>query len=295
MTKNTDYSEFPDVDKYSKSESLSKEALINAFRVEAHYHDLLLNEDNFDKRMKLYDEFYTKLMPIYGRDTSLINKKNPKDKYVKLFSKELENASIIDYGCGQGYMLQSIDQNLITKKLTGIDVFIPEELKSHERIKFIDSNIIDHRFEEKFDVAFSDNVLEHLVPNDARIHLESIYKNLNEKGQLIIIMPNRLFGPWDITRIKDFSQSGKLAAAGGHVNESTHTEMTSLLRAIGFKQVSTILPIPKLKYTIFRKVRIGTHWVERIENTPWLLRMFKRIKVNGVCQLKFPVTLIARK
>uniref|UniRef100_UPI00404874BD hypothetical protein n=1 Tax=Roseivirga sp. TaxID=1964215 RepID=UPI00404874BD len=144
-------------------------------------------------------------------------------------------------------------------------------------------------------MAFSDNVIEHLVPEDAQIHLKNIFNNLKPNGRLIIIMPNRLFGPWDVTRIKDFSQSGKLEAQGGHVNESTHTEMARQLREIGFREVSTILPIPKLKYTIFKKVRIGTHWVERIENTPWLLRMFKRIKVNGVCQLKFPVTLIARK
>ncbi len=295
MTKNHDYLEFPDIHKYAISENLTEEVLVKAFGVEKHYHRLLLNEKDFDKRMQLYDEFYSQLIPIYGRDTSSIDGINLKDKYVKLFSKELENASVIDYGSGQGHMLQSIDKQLKTKSLTGIDVVIPEDLKSHKRIRFIESNIINHEFEEQFDVAFSDNVLEHLVPQDAQIHLENIFKNLNPTGKLIIIMPNKLFGPWDVTRIKDFSQSGQLAAQGGHVNESTHTEMARQLKRIGFKEVSTILPIPKLKYSLFKRVRIETQWIERIENNPVLLKLFRSVKVRGVCQLKFPVTLIAKK
>lgn len=295
MTKKHDYLEFPDIHKYATSENLSEEVLVKAFGVEEQYHRLLLKEADFDNRVQLYDEFYSQLIPIYGRDTSLIDGVNHKDKYVKLFSKELENASVIDYGCGQGHMLQSIDRQLKTKGLLGIDVVIPEGLKSHKTIRFIESNIINHEFEEQFDVAFSDNVLEHLVPKDALIHLENIYKNLTTNGKLIIIMPNRLFGPWDVTRIKDYSQSGKLAAQGGHVNESTHTEMARQLKEIGFKKVSTILPIPKLKYSIFKNVRIDTYWIEKIENSSALLKLFRRIKVRGVCQLKFPVTLIAQK
>ncbi|WP_323757927.1 class I SAM-dependent methyltransferase [Roseivirga sp.] len=295
MIKNHGYLEFPDIHRYSVSEGLSEEVLVAAFKVEEHYHRLLLSEKNFDKRVKLYDEFYSKLIPIYGRDTSLINGINDKDKYVKLFAKELENASVVDYGSGQGYMLQSIERHLKTKSLTGIDVVIPKSLKSHKTIRFIESNIVNYEFDEKFDVAFSDNVLEHLVPEDADIHLKNIYNHLNPNGKLIIIMPNRLFGPWDVTRIKDFSQSGKLAAEGGHVNESTHTEMANQLKKIGFREVSTILPIPKLKYSLFKRVRIATRWVEAIENNPILLRLFRSIKLHGVCQLKFPVILIAKK
>ena len=295
MTKNSDYSEFPDIDKYARAENLSREVLIEAYRVEEHYHDLLLEEKDFTKRAQLYDEFYSKLVPIYGRDTSTLSGNNPKDKYVKLFAKELKGASIIDYGCGQGFMLQSISRQLETKKLTGIDVFIPDDLKTHSNIKFIESNIITHQFVEKFDVAFSDNVLEHLVPDDAKLHLTNIYKNLNQGGKLIIIMPNRLFSPWDVTRIKDFSQSGKLVAQGGHVNESTHFEMVEQLRKIGFKKFETILPIPKLKYLLFRRIRLDSRWMEYLEKSETFLYFVKSIKWKGECILKFPVLLVAEK
>ena len=245
--------------------------------------------------MRLYDEFYSKLIPLYGRETDLINGQNSKDKYVNLFRKELENRSIIDFGCGNGHMLLSIARLLNIKNLTGVDVVIPKELKNNADIHFVESNVINHQFNKLFDVALSDNVLEHLVPKDAQIHLENIYQHLSPKGKLLIIMPNRLFGTWDVTRIKDYSQSGKTAAQGGHVNESTHTEMAAQLKNIGFSKVSTIMPIPKLKYSLFKNMRIETHWVEKIENSSSLLNLFKAIKVGGVCQLKFPVTLIAEK
>lgn len=295
MTKISDYSEFPDIDKYAKVENISPEVLVKAFKLEEQYHKLLLNEKNFEKRVALYDEFYSRLVPVYERDTGLIHGINPKDKYVKLFSKELKNASIIDYGCGQGFMLQSIDKNLTTKRLAGIDVFIPEELKSHPRIDFIESNIITYRSEEKFDAAFSDNVLEHLVPEDARLHLTNVYDSLNEGGKFIIIMPNRLFSPWDVTRIKDFSQSGNLEAQGGHVNESTHTEMAVTLREIGFRKFSTILPIPKLKYLLFNRIRIHIKRMEAIERSGFVLNLIKSVKVKGECVLKFPVLIVAEK
>lgn len=295
MTKNSDYSEFPDIDKYAKAENLSHEVLVKAFKLEERYHELLLKEKNFEKRVALYDEFYAKLVPIYERDTGLIHGKNPKDKYVKLFSKELKRASVIDYGCGQGFMLQSIHKNLATRRLAGVDVFIPEELKSHSHINFIESNLITYKSEEKYDTAFSDNVLEHLVPEDAKLHLANVYDSLNEGGKLIIIMPNRLFSPWDVTRIKDFSQSGKLQAQGGHVNESTHIEMTQTLREIGFKRFSTILPIPKLKYLLFNRIRINIKWMEAIERSSFALNLIKSVKVRGECILKFPVLIVAEK
>lgn len=295
MINNDDYSEFPDIDRYAQEEHLSPIVLKEAFEIEAHYHKLLLDEKSFENRLKLYNQLYAKVIPIYNRDPNLAYGYNQKDKYVKLFSRELQGANIIDFGCGSGNMLKSISRQLETKSLTGIDTVISKELRAHQSIEFIEANIIDYYFEKVFDVAFSDNVMEHLVPEDCQRHINSIFKALSDGGKLIIIMPNRLFGPWDITRIKDFSQSGQTDAEGGHVNESTHTEMTERLKIAGFRKVSTIIPIPKLKYSLFRRVRVSTHWVERLEKSPCLLRLFRSLKLKGVCVMTVPVTLIAQK
>lgn len=290
-----DYAKYTDIDRYSVLEGINQDVLVRAYLLEERYHNLLLNEPNDKKRVQLYDEFYSELIPLYGRNEVEYSEHNPKDKYVKLFAPELSGKSIIDYGCGQGHMLVSISNLLQVKSLTGIDVSIPTSLKSHEQINSIESNIMTHQFDQPFDIALSDNVLEHLVPSDAFKHLQNISNNLRSDGQLIIIMPNRLFGPWDITRIKDFSQTGKTAAQGGHVNESTHKEMIDLLSKAGFKEFKSIIPIPKLKYLLFNRIRINARWLVRIESSNLILKFLRAIQYKGEAILRFPVVLIAKK
>jgi 2-polyprenyl-3-methyl-5-hydroxy-6-metoxy-1,4-benzoquinol methylase len=295
MEKIDDFSEYPDIKKYSDLEGIPIPTLAEAFVIENKYHDLLLKEEKIERRQELYSEFYQKVIPVYGRDSAPVPLNNPKDKYVQLFKKELEGKTIIDYGCGQGYMLQSISKNLSTKKLLGIDVVIPKELKNLKNINFEEANLLTYRPKESFDIALSDNVIEHLVLEDATLHLKNIYQSLNKGGKLILIIPNKLFGPSDITRIKDFSHSGKMLPKGGHVNETTYCETIELLESIGFVKFTSVLPIPKLKYSIFKNIRVGTGWIKRIENSQFLLGMFRKFKINGVCPIRFTVTLIATK
>lgn len=295
MAKTINYSAFPDIQKYSNQESISPEILEKAFRVEKKYHDLLLAEKHFEKRVSLYNEFYSTVIPIYGRDDSNFGETNPKDKYADLFLSEIKGKRVADFGCGQGFMLQSLASKDPNCHLTGIDVLIPEELKIHPRINFIENNLLTYQPSEQFDIAISDNVIEHLVKEDAKAHLQTIFKSLSPGGKLILLMPNRLFGPADVTRIIDYSHSGKTPAQGGHVNESTYTEMIEILSEIGFQDFKTVLPIPKLKYTVFKKLRVGTRWITTIENSKVLLGLFRKFKIKGVCPIRFTVTLVCTK
>ncbi|MFT6137594.1 MAG: SAM-dependent methyltransferase [Salibacteraceae bacterium] len=295
MTKIDEYSEFPDIQKYSNQEGISPSILVEAFAIEAYYHKILISEKSPEIRNSIYSEFYTKLMKAYGRDSVNISEVNPKDKYVRLFEKELRGKSIIDFGCGQGHMLQAISNTLGNEKLAGVDVVIPKELKQLKGIDFKEGNIINYSSIDKYQVAISDNVIEHLVVEDAFAHMSSIYEALEDGGKLIIMMPNRLFGPADVTRIKDFSHSGRVEAEGGHVNESTYFEMIHQLKTIGFTKFQTILPVPKLKFSLLKNIRVLTEWIQRIERSPFLLSIFRSIKIKGVCPIRFSITLIATK
>jgi SAM-dependent methyltransferase len=290
---------FPDIEAYSKEAGLSPEVLEEAFKLENHYHNLLVNEDNAKKREALYDEFYSNLLQFYGRtakdDGSLEDRIATKNPQVTLFEKELKGKSIIDFGCGEGYFLMNIQKKIPYKKLAGVDVFIPETLKNHPNIQFISSGIINFNTEEKFEVAFSDNVIEHLSPLDLMDHLRSVYESLVPGGKFILVMPNRLFGPMDVTRIMDNSSSGRIPAQGGHLNESTYYEMKDALSKIGFLNFKTVLPIPKFKYSTFKNSRIKADWIIGIEQSNFLLNIFRSIKVKGRCPVRFTVTLICQK
>lgn len=296
---NTSQIIFRDIEAYSKEIGYSPEFLEEAYKIENHYHELLVNELDEQKRESLYDEFYSNLLKFYGRtaklDSSLDIKIATKDPQVTLFEKELKGKSIIDFGCGEGFFLMNIRKKLPYKKLTGVDVFIPESLKSHKEIKFIESGIIRFQSDEQFEIAFSDNVIEHLAPLDLKNHLQSVYNSLLPGGKFILVMPNRLFGPMDITRILDNSSSGRIAAKGGHLNESTYYEMVGSLSEFGFGNFQTVLPIPKFKYTVFKNCRIRPTAIMAIEKNKFLLNFFRSIKVNGRCPIRFTVTLICEK
>jgi SAM-dependent methyltransferase len=290
---------FPDIEAYSREIGLTSKLLKEALYIENHYHKLLLNEENSEKREVLYSEFYSNLLQFYGRtaevNTSLADKIITKNPQVALFERELRGKSIIDFGCGEGFFLMNIHKKLPHKILRGVDVFIPESLLKHPYIEYIPAGIINYNTEEKFEVSFSDNVIEHLAPLDLKNHLKSVYDSMIPGGKFILVMPNRLFGPNDVTRILDNSSSGKTPAQGGHLNESTYTDMINALTSVGFVNFKTVLPIPKLKYSIFKNVRIGTSWITGIEKSPFWLAVFRSIKINGRCPIRFTVTLICQK
>lgn len=85
------------------------------------------------------------------------------------------------------------------------------------------------------DLAYSNQVMEHLHPEDAFDQLCHIYTALKPGGAYLCITPNRLSGPWDISRNFDSE------ATGLHLKEYTITEMRQLFRAVGFAQVKTFV------------------------------------------------------
>lgn len=288
------------IDSYSKETGLSADLLLKAFKIENSFHIKLKREKCKKKREILYKDFYHKLLNFYGRDSNeddLFDKKiELKNKQIFLFKKELYNKSIIDFGCGEGFFLKNIEKKLKHKSLFGVDIFIPSNLSSNSKINFIETSIINFSTDKKFDVAFSDNVLEHISVLDYPDHLQTVYNSLKSGGKFILVVPNRLFGPSDISRIFDNSSSGKTSAIGGHLNESTYHEMINFLKNAGFVNFRTALPIPYLKFfPLLNKIRIKTNIITFIERNPFLLKIFRLIKYKGRCKIRFTITLICQK
>lgn len=85
------------------------------------------------------------------------------------------------------------------------------------------------------DLAYSNQMMEHLHPEDARDQLVGIYRAMAPGGRYICVTPNRLSGPWDISRY--FDQE----ATGLHLKEYTITEQAETFQAAGFRQVRVFL------------------------------------------------------
>lgn len=81
-------------------------------------------------------------------------------------------------------------------------------------------------------VAFSNQLMEHLHPDDALQQLQNIYDALAPGGSYICLTPNRLTGPHDISRYFE------PVASGFHLKEYTCGELIALFKRVGFKSVS---------------------------------------------------------
>lgn len=82
---------------------------------------------------------------------------------------------------------------------------------------------------ESVDLAYSNQVLEHLHPEDAVAQIAAVHAALKPGGKFLCITPNRLSGPWDVSR------SYTAVASGLHLREYTISEVVDLLREGGFE------------------------------------------------------------
>ncbi len=134
------------------------------------------------------------------------------------------------------------------------------------------------------DVAYSNQLIEHLHPDDAAGQLRNIYEALAPGGLYLCLTPNRLSGPHDISRYFD------PVATGFHLREYTATELSQLFLRAGFARVSVWLGIGARTLVLPRAPFV---WLERILtalptrqkraiSTTAPLRWLLGIKVMGV-------------
>ena len=85
------------------------------------------------------------------------------------------------------------------------------------------------------DVAYSDQLMEHLHPDDAAEQLANIYRALKPGGVYVCITPNRLSGPHDVSRYFDE------VATGFHLQEYIIAELSEMFAQVGFRRLAVLV------------------------------------------------------
>ncbi|GAB3174247.1 class I SAM-dependent methyltransferase [Telluribacter humicola] len=287
---------YPYLDQFSKYIKIDKKNLVEAFEIEKKFNIDIQSETSFEKRKELYKLVYSNVHSLYGKDRILDYKSRilEKKKVSFLFKKEFKDKSILDVGCGDGALLYAIHNSYSHKLLMGIDISTITPTDISDNIKFINEDIIKFDIKYKFDVVVLDNVYEHISKRDKDFLLDSISNAVKRNGKVIFLVPNKLFGPWDVTRICDFTYSGKTTPMGTHLNETTYSELINELSSRGFSNFSTPLPIRKIKFLLFF-IRFPAKWMCYIENNRLLLSIVKKIKFMQKPIFRFETILIATK
>ena len=80
-----------------------------------------------------------------------------------------------------------------------------------------------------YNVVVSDQVIEHLHPEDLGEHFQGVYSILLDGGRYIFRTPHCYTGPHDMTRFFKYDKSQCF-----HLKEYTYQELTEMLKNIGF-------------------------------------------------------------
>lgn len=91
--------------------------------------------------------------------------------------------------------------------------------------------------EGSVDVAYSNQLMEHLHPDDAAAQLRNVHRALRRGGVYICLTPNALSGPHDISGEFD------AVATGFHLKEYTYAELGRIFRAAGFGALRALVSV----------------------------------------------------
>lgn len=278
---------------YARQTGIPPEDLKEAFDLEYRFHQAILAEADSEIRRRMYAEIYAKVLPIYARNRSGAAVAVDKQPIVRRFRRELIGRSILDVGCGDGAFLKTVAVSVDTGPLIGIDIAAQQTSATHLPIRFLRRDIICFRLDRPVDVVFSDNVMEHIAPADISAHMASVWHALKPGGLLILIMPNRLFGPGDVSRIFDNSLTGRFPALGTHLREWSYGELLPLLTGQGFDELRTVLPLARtpgpmcdvrLPASLLVAMERSRPFLRLLRRSSWLARLLVRLRICLICR-----------
>ncbi len=160
--------------------------------------------------------------------------------------------------------------------------------------RFIQADVTSFELGQRFNIVFSHQVLEHIAPMDLSTHLASIHNALLPGGKFIVLLPNKHWGPHDITRILDNTFTGRVSALGSHLNESSYTEMIPTIEASGFHNLRTILPLA-IHLSKLNSFRVKPGFNLFVEKHTFARKLLNLLRMNEAPIFKNHVVLVCEK
>jgi len=145
-----------------------------------------------------------------------------------LLHKDITFAEFGPGGCGLSFRVCSK-----VAQVYAVDISnqIKTDVEPPDNFTFITYNGYDLDLpDNSIDIVFSDQMIEHLHPDDTLDHFRLVYRLLKPGGEYVLCTPPKLYGPCDISRY--FSD----VAQGFHLREWTFRELADLVKSIGFSQ-----------------------------------------------------------
>ena len=197
-----------------------------------------LREAPASQRATTYQRVYSELFATLSHHPQKVGYFGDTDYVDRQFNllKRLVSADSIFVEVGAGDARLSIRMAERCKMVYAVDVTdgLFDATSAPTNFQFLMTDGIRLSIEANgVDFVYSNQLMEHLHPDDARAQLAEIHRILKPGGRYFCITPNAVTGPHDVSKYFDD------VATGFHLKEYNSTELSAAMRTVGFRRVST--------------------------------------------------------
>jgi SAM-dependent methyltransferase len=223
------------------------------------------------ERRNLYSSLYDELFRSLPHHPQLVNRASAETRRRSaqrqarfLLSLVSGDSSILEVGCGDCLLATELAKGARAVYAVDVSEEMTKLVEKPENLHLIlsDGCSIDIP-PASVQLAFSNQLMEHLHPDDASEQLRNIYTALADGGRYFCITPNRMSGPHDVSRSFDD------VATGFHLREYTVAELELLFRSVGFSGFRAYagldgnyvrVPLALIKVTELLLARVPARW-----------------------------------
>lgn len=196
-----------------------------------------------EERGSLYGEVYTELfarLPDHPQHKADPEKRRRNTAIQVAFLRPLlpPGAVFLEVGCGDAAVTQAVAPYV--QEAVGIDVTgtLIDHAAAPANFRFAHTDGTNLPLADGMaNLVYSNQLMEHLHPDDARQQLQEVIRVLRPGGRYVCSTPNRLTGPHDISCY--FGDKPE----GFHLREYDHGSLAAMFRDAGFRSTRAVVSI----------------------------------------------------
>lgn len=238
--------------RYANNYNLSHDA-VTIDMVEKHWEleklltKQLLESTPEDRQTTFYNAYNTLYneLPWLAKSGSNVNDAASDQIYAKRWLpllKEIKGKRIYEVGSGNGSLINFLASKGAVCTGTEISNSRPDKstVPNLEWHNTDGVNLLNYEVKESYDFVISDQVIEHLHPDDISLHFKNVFEILKPGGKYIFYTPHYYQGPGDVSLV-----FGKPEAEGMHLKEYKYNEVYYLLKSVGFNKIDIPVNLDK--------------------------------------------------
>ncbi len=183
----------------------------------------------------VYDELFKTVLdhPQNVRKHDPVKQQKKTDYQLELLGRFLTPTSVyLEVGPGDCHLTMAVARKVRRAIAVDVSEILPREVVRPDNFSLIltDGTTIDVE-PSSVDITYSNQLMEHLHPDDAEAQLRQIYRAIKPGGKYVCVTPHRFSGPHDIScHFVD-------VAEGFHLKEYSWGELRQLFNDVGFRSV----------------------------------------------------------